>query len=199
VVGKLAKLTRRDILGPVLYTPVRDDFRRRVIELKRPRRISVGERITLVFENHDTLRFQVEEMLRVEGIASDEGIQAELDVYNTLMPDAHSLSATLFLEIPRDEDAKEALHRFIGIDEHVALELGGLRVRAAFEPGRQEGDRISAVQYTRYPLSPEALDALRTAGTRLAIDIDHPNYRRRAELSEETRAALAADYDVAGA
>jgi hypothetical protein len=194
-VGKLTKLTRRDILGPALYSPVRDDFRRRVMELKKLRRVSVGERLTLVFENHDTLRFQVEEMLRVEGITSDEAIQAELDVYNTLMPDEQSLSATLFLEIPRDEDAKEALHRFIGIDEHVTLEIGPHRARASFEPGRQEGDRISAVQYTRYPLSDEAKAALRTAGTKLAVDIDHPSYRRRAELSEEMRAALAADYD----
>ena len=191
---KLAKLTRRDILGPTLYVPIREDFRRRVMELKKHRRISVGDRVTLVFENHDTLRFQVEEMLRVESIVTDEGIQAELDVYNTLMPDETSLSATLFLEIPRDEDAKAALHRFIGIDEHVTLEIGPHRLRAAFEPGRQEGDRISAVQYVRFPLPPDALAVLRTPGTPLTIAIDHPNYQRRAELSEDMRASLAADY-----
>jgi hypothetical protein len=194
-VGKLTTLTRRNILGPTLYVPVREDFRRRVMELKKHRRISVGDRVTLVFENFDTLRFQVEEILRVENIAGDEGIQAELDVYNTLMPDEHSLSATLFLEIPRDEDAKQALHRFIGIDEHVTLEIGPHRSRAAFEAGRQEGDRISAVQYTRYPLTVESAAALRTPGTKVAVAIDHPSYTRRAEMSEDMRASLAADYD----
>jgi hypothetical protein len=194
-VGKLAPITRRDVMGPALYGPVRDDFRRRIMDLKKPRRVHVGDRLTLVFENRDTLRFQVEEMLRAESISTDDAIQQELDVYNTLMPDEASLSATLFLEIPRDEDAKTALPRFIGIDEHVTLVIGPHRIRAAFEAGRQDEDRISAVQYTRYPLPAEAKAALRTPGTRLAIDIDHPNYRHRVELSEETRASLAADYD----
>jgi hypothetical protein len=196
--GRLAKLTRKDIYGPALYTPMRDDYRRKIMELKKPRRIHVGDRVTLVFENRDTLRFQVEEMLRAEAITSEEGVQAELDVYNTLMPDEHSLSATLFLEIPRDEDAKVALPRFIGIDEHVTLVISGPggehEVRAAFEPGRQEHDRISAVQYTRYPLSPAAKVALCTAGTRLAVVIDHPKYQHRVELGEATRASLASDF-----
>jgi hypothetical protein len=191
---KLAPLTRADILGPRFYPPVRDDFRRRVMELKKHRRVSVGDRVTLVFESRDTLRFQVEEMLRAESITSDEGIAAELVVYNSLMPDARSLSATLFLEIPRELDAKAELHRFIGLDEHVTLVIGEHRVRAAFEPGRQEADRISAVQYTRYPLSGAALAALRAPGTPLAVEIDHPNYPHRQPLTEEMRASLAGDY-----
>jgi hypothetical protein len=192
--NKVAKLTRADILGPRFYTPVRDDFRRRVMDLKKHRRISVGDRVTLVFENRDTLRFQIEEMLRAESITSEEGIQAEIEVYNSLMPDERSLSATLFLEIPRDEDAKVALHRFIGLDEHVVLRIGPHAIRATFEPGRQEADRISAVQYTRYVLSDEALRDLRTPGTPLAVVIDHPNYVKTQELGEDMRASLAADY-----
>ena len=192
--NKLTKIVRGDILGPKLYAPVREDFRKRVMDLKRHRRVSVGDRVTLVFENRDTLRFQIEEMARAESIVSDEGIQAEIDVYNSIMPDAGSLSATLFLEIPRDEDPKAALHRFIGIDEHVTLVIGPHRLRAAFEPGRQEADRISAVQYTRYALDDAARAALRTAGTPVAIEIDHPSYRHRQALSEEMRASLAADY-----
>jgi len=195
--AKTAKITRRDILGPALYAPVRDDFRRRVMELKKHRRVEVGDRVTLVFENRDTLRFQIEEMLRAESISGDAGIQAEIDVYNTLMPDEDSLSATLFLEIPRDEDPKVALRRFIGIDEHVTLEIGPHRVRAAFEPGRQEADRISAVQYTRYPIDDEIKRALRTPGTPIAVVIDHPAYSHRHDLPDEVRASLAADYDRA--
>src|SRR6266571_5315490 len=116
---KIGKIDRREVLGPTLYGPVRDDFRKRVIELKRTRRVHVGDRVTLVFENRDTLRFQIEEMLRAEGISGDEGIQAEIDVYNQIMPDEDSLAATLFLEIPRDENPKVALPRFVGLDEHL--------------------------------------------------------------------------------
>jgi hypothetical protein len=194
-VGKLAPLTRADILGPALYAPIRDDFRRKIIEMKRARRVGVGDKVTLTFENRDTLRFQVEEMLRTEGIASEVGIQAELDVYNTLMPTADSLSATLFLDPPRDEDPRVRLRRFIGLDEHVTLEVGAHALRAAFEPGRQDEDRISAVHYVRFPLPPAALAALRTPGTECALAIDHPSYTARTVLGEASRAALAADYD----
>ncbi|HKA92051.1 MAG TPA: DUF3501 family protein [Haliangiales bacterium] len=192
---KIGRIERRDVLGPTLYTKVRDDFRKRIIEIKRARRVHVGDRVTLVFENRDTLRFQIEEMLRAEHIAGDEGIQAELDVYNELMPDEGSLSATLFLEIPRDEDAKVALPRFVGLDEHVTLEIGAHRVRAAFEPGRQEEERISAVQYLRFPLTADAMTELRAPGTPLAIAIDHPDYRHRAELDDAVRESLARDYE----
>ena len=190
----IEKIDRRDVLGPALYTPIREDFRQRIIEFKRSRRVHVGERVTFVFENRDTLRFQIEEMLRAENIASELGIQAEIDVYNALMPDEDSLSATLFLEIPRNEDAKVALPRFVGLDEHVILVIGPHKVRAAFEPGRQEQDRISAVQYVRFPLSAAVKATLLQPGTPLALEIDHPNYNARAPLSEEVRASLARDY-----
>lgn len=189
------KITRSEILGPKRYEPIRDEYRRRVIQKKKARRVVVGDRVSLVFENRDTLLFQIEEMLRAEGITDEKGIQAEIDVYNTLMPTPRELSATLFLEVPPGEEGKRQLHELIGLDEHVTLVIGPHRIRAWFEPGRQEQDRISAVQYTRYKLSDEAIAALRTPGTKLAIEIDHPNYRHRVDLSEETRASLAADLD----
>ena len=187
-------IQRHDIKGPALYGPIRDDFRKRIIELKRPRRISVGDRVTLVFENRLTLLFQIEEMLRAESLTTDEQIQTEIDVYNELMPSADSLSATLFLEVPPGADARVELDRLIGLDEHVVLHIGDCAVRAAFEPGRGTSERISAVQYTRYPLSEAAKQALVTRGTPLAIEIDHPGYRHRTDCSEATRASLAGDY-----
>ena len=190
------KLSRKDVLGPRLYQPIREDYRKRVISLKKDRRISVGDRVTLVFENRDTLLFQIEEMLRAESITEEPKIQEEIDVYNALMPTADELSATLFLENPRDADPKVELHRFVGLDEHVALVIGPHRVRAAFEAGRQEADRISAVQYTRYRLDAPARAALATAGTACAVEIDHPNYRHRAEMTDSMRASLAKDLDA---
>jgi hypothetical protein len=191
----MSQISRRDILGPSSYAPIRDDYRKRIIQLKKPRRVVLGERVSLVFENRDTLSFQIEEMLRAEHITDEQGIAQEIEIYNSMMPDASSLTATLFLEIPRDEglDVRAELGKFIGIDEHLHLLVGEHDVRAEFEAGRQEDDRISAVQYTRFPLPPEARAALAREGTPLAIAISHPNYRVRVELPEETRQSLARD------
>lgn len=191
----LAPIERADIKGPALYGPIRDDFRRRIMELKEARRVIVGDRVSLVFENRHTLMFQIEEMLRAEHIVTDDGIAAELEVYNALMPTADSLSATLFIELPRDADAYAELRRLVGLDEHVVLDVGGQRLRAAFEPGRSTEDKISAVQYLRFPLDPRARAALATPGTALAVEIDHPQYQHRVALGEATRASLAADYE----
>ncbi|HWO22968.1 MAG TPA: DUF3501 family protein [Kofleriaceae bacterium] len=187
-------ITRRDIKGPALYGPIRDDFRKRVIELKRPRRVLVGDRVALVFENRHTLTLQIEEMCRAENLTRDDQIEAEIEVYNELMPTETSLSATLFIELPTDMDPLKALNELVGLDEHVILHIGPHAIRAAFEPGRATHERISAVQYTRYPLTAEARAALLTPGTPLAVEIDHPTYRHRAEGLEALRASLAGDY-----
>lgn len=187
-------ITRRDIKGPALYGPIRDDFRKRVIELKRPRRVLVGDRVALVFENRHTLTLQIEEMCRAENLVRDDQIEAEIEVYNALMPNERELSATLFVELPPDADTYAALNQLVGLDEHVVLHIGPHAIRAAFEPGRSTEDRISAVQYTRYPLSDEARAALLTPGTPVAVEIDHPSYRHRTACSEEMRASLAGDY-----
>jgi hypothetical protein len=188
-------ITRRDIKGPALYGPIRDDFRSRVIELKRPRRVLIGDRVALVFENRHTLTLQIEEMCRAENLTRDDQIEAEIEVYNELMPTETSLSATLFIELPPGADPHEALRELVGLDEHVVLHIGPHAIRAAFEPGRSTDERISAVQYTRYPLTDEARAALMAPGTPIAVEIDHPGYRHRTECSEELRASLARDYE----
>ncbi|MDQ3368103.1 MAG: DUF3501 family protein [Myxococcota bacterium] len=188
-------ITRRDIKGPALYGPIRDDYRHRVFALKRPRRIVVGDRVAIVFENRHTLTLQIEEMCRAEAMTTEAQIEAEIEVYNALMPSESSLSATLFIELPADEDPYVALKQLVGLDEHVLLHIGPHAIRAAFEEGRSTDDKISAVQYTRYPLSDEARAALMVPGTQVAVEIDHPNYRHRVECSEELRTSLASDYE----
>ncbi|HVV87032.1 MAG TPA: DUF3501 family protein [Kofleriaceae bacterium] len=187
-------IVRTDIKGPRLYEPIRDDYRRRVIELKRPRRLVLGDRVSIVFENRHTLTLQIEEMCRAEGLTRDEQIAAELEVYNEMMPTADSLSATLFVELPADADPYVELRKLVGLDEHVSLVLGAHAIRAAFEPGRSTDDKISAVQYLRFPLDADDHRALATPGTRVAVVIDHPSYRHEAEGGEPLRASLAADY-----
>ena len=137
---------------------------------------------------------EIEEMCRAENLVRDDQIEAEIAVYNELMPTETSLSATLFIELPPDADPVEALNRLVGLDEHVVLHIGPHAIRASFEPGRSTEDKISAVQYTRYPLTDEARAALATPQTPIAVEIDHPHYSHRVACSEELRASLAADY-----
>jgi len=187
-------ITIRDIKGPEVYAGIRSDMLGRVIALKKPRRVSVGDRVTMVFENRQTLIFQIEEMLRTEHITEPGKIQDEIDVYNQLMPTDESLSATLFIELPGDTDRRRELDRLIGLDEHVVLHIGDRAIRAHFEPGRSTADRISAVQYLRFPIDAEARRALLTPGAPLAIEIDHPAYQHRHTCSEDTRRSLAEDF-----
>lgn len=187
-------IVRTDIKGPRLYEPIRDDYRKRVIELKRPRRLLLGDRVSMVFENRHTLTMQIEEMCRAEGLTRDEQIEAEVEVYNDLMPTETSLSATLFIELPAGADPYVELRKLVGLDEHVALHLGDHVIRAAFEPGRSTDDKISAVQYLRFQLTDHDHELLATEGTPISVVIDHPNYQHRAEGGAALRAALAADY-----
>jgi hypothetical protein len=187
-------IVRRDIKGPAIYGPIRDDYRNRIIALKRPRRVIVGDRVALVFENRHTLTLQIEEMCRAESLTRDDQIEAEIAVYNELMPTPTSLSATLFVELPHEADPYVALKELVGLDEHVVLHVGDVPVRAAFEPGRSTSDKISAVQYVRFPLDAGAAAALANPASKLVLEIDHPNYRHRIACSDELRASLAADY-----
>ncbi|HEU4614553.1 MAG TPA: DUF3501 family protein [Kofleriaceae bacterium] len=187
-------ITRMDIKGPAMYAHIRDDYRNRVIELKKARRVIIGEWVELVFDNRHTLSLQIEETCRLENLTRDDQIQEEIDVNNSLMPTENELAATMFIAVPQDEHVKDNLRKLVGLDEHVILHIGPHAIRATFEAGRSTEDKISAVQYTRYPLSAEAKQALLTPGTPIAVEIDHPAYRYRVQCSEELRASLAADY-----
>lgn len=187
-------ITRMDIKGPAMYAHIRDDYRNRVIELKKARRVIIGDWVELVFDNRHTLSLQIEETCRLENLTRDEQIQEEIDVNNSLMPTENELAATMFIAVPQDEHVKDNLRKLVGLDEHVILHIGPHAIRATFEAGRSTEDKISAVQYTRYPLSGEAKQALLTPGTPIAVEIDHPAYRYRVQCSEELRASLAADY-----
>lgn len=187
-------ITRADIKGPALWAQIRDDYRNRVIELKKHRRVLIGDVVELVFDNRLTLTMQIEEICRLENLTRDDQINDEIALTNQLMPTADSLAATLFIALPQDDKLKERLAALVGLDEHVILHIGPHAIRGAFEPGRSTEERISAVQYCRYPLSPEAKAALLAPGTPIAVEIDHPNYRYRVQCPEEMRASLAADY-----
>lgn len=187
-------LTRSDIKGPKLYEAIRDDYRRHIIALKKARRVLIGDRVSMVFENRHTLTFQVEEMLRAEGMTTEDKIAEELAVYNEMMPTPDSLSATLFIELAPDADIATELKKLVGLDEHLILHIGAHSVRAQFEPHRSTDEKISAVQYVRFPLSPEAKAELAKDSAVLAIEIDHPNYAHRLVPDPALRLSLSRDY-----
>lgn len=187
-------IKRMDIKGPAMYAHIRDDYRNRVIALKKNRRVFLGPTLELVFDNRLTLTMQIEEILRLENLTREDQIAEEIALTNQLMPTETSLAATLFVPLPQDEHIKERLSELVGIDEHVVLHLGPLTIRAAFEQGRSTDEKISAVQYMRFPLSPEGRALLATPGTVIAIETDHPAYKYMVTCPEALRESLAADY-----
>jgi hypothetical protein len=188
----MKKIVLDDILGLAAYEKVREDFRRRIITLKEARRVAVGDKVTLIFENRDTVIFQIQEMVRAERIADLDKIREEIDVYNELIPDPGELSATLFLEITDQSNLREELLKFLGIDEHVYFNVGGHSIHGRFEAGRSKQGKISAVQYVKFPFSDEAREAL-INGKEAAIVINHPNYQAQAVIDSRTRQSLLED------
>ena len=184
---------RDEVLDLVAYERSREAFLAKTIALKKPRRIGVGDRLTFIFENRDTVLFQIQEMLRAERAVKEEKILDEIAVYNELVPGANELSATLMIEIPEMRRIRAELDRLIGIDEHVFLDVGGESVRATFDPKQFESDRISAVQYVRFPLGPTLACKFCDPTVPARLRVEHPNYREATELSGESRQSLMRD------
>ncbi|HET8578815.1 MAG TPA: DUF3501 family protein [Methylomirabilota bacterium] len=191
-----AKIELKDILNFFEYEKVRDQMRDRVIALKRVRRVPVGRYLSFVFENRDTVLFQIQEMCRVERITDDARIQDEIDVYSELLPRPRELSATLMIEIEDKDQIKPVLDRFTGIDvgQHVWLQVGKeFAVPGEFEAGHsdEEKGKLAAVHFVRFAFPPEAIRAFKDSDVWLVVD--HPGERDRTRLSEETQAALLED------
>ena len=188
----MKKIALDDILGFAAYEQARDEFRRDIIEKKKFRRVAVGENISLVFENRDTVIFQIQEMLRAERITDLDKIREEITVYNELIPNPGELSATLFIEIEDQTHLRDELLKFLGIDEALMFKVGEQRIPGRFEEGRSKEDKISAVQYVRFVFSAEARQAF-IAGVPAEIVIDHANYRASKVLCAAVQKCLAQD------
>lgn len=188
------KLTLDDIADLRAYERERDDFRRHVIALKKRRRIAVGPFITLVFENRDTIRFQIQEMARAEKILTDEGIQTELDIYNPLIPEPGTLRATLFIELTNEPDLREWLPKLVGIERSVELRLGADVVPATPDPAHEQqltrAEITASVHYVGFDLT-EGQVAAATGGIVLATA--HPNYQHSVEIPQAGVDELLAD------
>jgi len=186
------KLSAKDIWPNKVYEAARAEMRSHVIALKAVRRIALAPDVTLVFENRDTLRWQIQEMLRAERIETPAAVQEELDVYNALMPDHESLSATLFIEVTDEARIAQVLHDLVGLEETLYLRFGSDEIRASFEAGRSDGARISAVQYVRFVFPPGPRDRFLTAHE-AHLELRHPRLRSSVALGPEALASLRGD------
>lgn len=188
-----------EIKNMLEYEKVREAARARNLEVTRPRRVPVGDRLTFLFENRETVWFQIQEMIRTERIVEERKVRDEIDTYNDLIPGSGELSATLFIEIPEiarlsQQEVRGLVDRFLGLDKGaVSLEVAGQRIPARFESGQSREERMSAVHFLRFSLPAEARAALSDPSQPASLVVEHPNYRARRELPPETRAELVTD------
>ncbi len=190
-------LTRDDIMPMADYAAVRRERRQAISALKKQRRIEVGPFATFYFENYQTMRHQVHEMLYVEK-GGEAQIADELSAYNPLIPQGNDLVATIMLEI--DDPARRAtvLGRLGGIEDHAFLEVAGGRIAGIPDPTRENTSpdgKASSVQFVWFRFTPEQIAGFTAADARVIVGFDHPNYAHMAVMPEPVRAALADDFD----
>jgi hypothetical protein len=188
-------IERGEVLGLADYETIRARFRGRIIEEKRARRVLVGDRVSVLFENRDTVLLQIQEMLRTERITKERSIQHEIATYNPLVPGPGELSATLMIEVGDPAEREAFLESARGLERHVALVVDGDRLPATWDEERVLPDRASAVLYLKFPLTPHAAESIQMLRAVAVLVIDHPAYTARAALGKPTVAAIASDLE----
>ncbi|HVS27026.1 MAG TPA: DUF3501 family protein [Burkholderiales bacterium] len=172
-------VTRDSLMTLEAYARMRQEFRAKVMEHKKTRKMHLGEHVTLIFEDEFTIRYQIQEMLRVERIFEEEGIQDELQAYNPLIPDGSNWKATMLIEYPDVEQRKNMLARLKGIERKVWVKIAGhvpVYAIADEDLERDDGEKTAAVHFLRFELTPQMAQALKN-GAGLAMGIDHAAYQ----------------------
>lgn len=192
----MPQIARESLLGLEAYARERKAYRAKVMEHKKVRKVHIGPNVTLQFEDELTIRYQVQEMLRIERIFEDEGIQGELDAYNPLVPDGGNWKATMLIEYPDVAERQRMLAKLKGVEDRVWVRVEGCeRVFAIADEDldRENDEKTSAVHFVRFELTDEMRRSLKY-GVGLAMGIDHDAYREEiAEVGPATRASLAGD------
>jgi hypothetical protein len=191
------RLAAADLYSLEEYHRLRPQFRARVLAHKKHRQVAVGPIATLYFEDRITMQYQVQEMLRIERIFETEAIEEELAAYNPLIPDGSNLKATFMIEIPDVDERRRRLASLAGVEDALYVQVGDGERRMALadeDLERTTEDKTSAVHFVRFELDPQDVRSIK-GGVRVTFGIDHPAYREAAILTDEQRAALAADLD----
>ena len=194
----MQKLTRDSLMTLEAYAKARKDFRAQVLAHKKPRTVHLGEHVTLIFEDEITVRYQVQEMLRIEKIFEEQGIQDEIDAYNPLIPDGRNLKATMMVEYEDEGERRVALTRLKGVEDRTFIRVEGCAPVYAIadeDLDRENEEKTSSVHFLRFELTREMVEALKY-GVALAMGVDHPNYKATLDpVPPATRAALLKDLD----
>ena len=194
----MTKLTANDLMGLEEYHRQRRNFRQQVLAHKKNRRVAIGGNATLYFENQLTIKYQVQEMLRIERIFELEAIEEELAAYNPLIPDGSNFKATFMVEFPDAEERRYKLTRLTGIEETVYAQVEGHAKIAAISDedlDRSTDEKTSAVHFMRFELD-EAMRAAFKDGAAIGFGIDHPNYTESVPAVQSVvRDSLVADLD----
>ncbi|MGQ0577456.1 MAG: DUF3501 family protein [Betaproteobacteria bacterium] len=175
----MAAINAESLMSLEQYAKARKEFRAKVLAHKTNRKVQLGEHITLVFEDELTMRYQIQEMLRVERIFEEQGIRDELNAYNPLVPDGSNWKATMLIEYPNVEERKLALARLIGIEDRVWIGIAGhprIYATADEDLKRENEEKTSSVHFLRFELTPPMKQALRD-GASLSVGVDHPDYQ----------------------
>jgi len=192
----MQKLSRASMWSLEDYASRRAAFRAEVIQHKKTRRVTLGPHATLMFEDFTTMKYQVQEMLRVERIFEAAAIAEEIDAYNPLIPDGTNWKATFMVEYPDVAERRDALARLIGVEHRVWIRIGAhppIRAIANEDLPRSTDEKTAAVHFLRFELSPPLIAAVKS-GAPIAIGIDHPGLDYRLDpVPEPIRASLAAD------
>ena len=188
-------ITRDSLLSLEAYARVRMDMKARLIPHRRLRTVSLGEHMSIQFEDEQTLRYQIQEMLRIEKIFDEDGIQHELDTYTPLLPQGSNWKATMLLEYPDVHERQRELIRLIGVEDRVFVEVEGQpRVFAIADEdlARETAQKTSAVHFLRFEFGRSAVQAIR-AGAAVKLGCDHTHYPAHTQITAETLASLAGD------
>ncbi len=191
----MLKLTRDQLYSLEKYAEIRPQFRARVIEHKRNRRLPIGEHLALYFEDALTMQYQVQEMLRIERIFEARGIQEELDVYNPLIPDGMNWKATFMVEYEDENERRTALTKLIGVEKALWMQVEGfdkVRPIANEDLERETPDKTASVHFLRFELTPEMAAAAKR-GAPLKAGCDHPACTEAVVVPEGVRTALVGD------
>ena len=194
----MQKLTRDSLMTLEAYAKGRKEFRAKVLAHKKNRTVGLGEHVTLIFEDELTIRYQVQEMLRIEKIFEEDGIQDEIDAYNPLIPDGSNLKATMMVEYEDENERRAALARLKGIEDRTYIRVEGCAPVYAIadeDLDRENEEKTSSVHFLRFELTKEMVDALKY-GVALSMGVDHPHYTATLDpVPSEIRSALLKDLD----
>ena len=188
-------ITRESLMTLEAYAKARPEFRAMAIAHKRLRTVHIGGHVTLLFEDETTVRYQIQEMLRIEKAFEESAIQDELDAYNPLLPDGRNFKATMLIEYDNENERRVALAKLKGIEDKTWVQVeGSPKVYAIADEDlqRENETKTSAVHFLRFELSEEMAAALKH-GVSLTMGVDHAQYAATTPVASETRAALKAD------